>query len=206
MPPTPVETIPPVETGFDPLAFWIKYRRVIMMFLALFVIALSIAAIAQYLQHRKRTASQALFARAQGAEDYQKVIAEYPDTPVAGNARLLLADKQRGEGKLDEAAATLRTFTEKQPEHPLISGAWTSLAATLEAQSKPEEALGIYQRVTTQFPNTFSVPVALMAQGRLLHVQTKTEEAKRIYEQVMTRFPESQFAAEAERELRLLKK
>jgi len=204
--PPPVEALPPVETGFDPLVFWIKYRRLIVMFVALFVIALLIAAIAQYLQHRKKTASQELFARAQGTEDYRKVIAEFPDMPVAGNARLLLADKLRAEGKLDEAAAELRTFTEKQPEHPLISGAWTSLAATLEAQNKPEEALGVYQRVATQYPNTFSVPVALMAQARILRSKEKREEAKRIFEQVMTSFPESQFAAEAERENRLLKK
>jgi len=204
--PSPVETTTPPEPGFDPLVFWIQNRSKILLFSGLLVVALATWGISEWTRLRKLTGAQQLFTAAKSADDYRKVIAEYPGTLAAGSAHLLLAEQLRKDGKLDESSALLRTFTEKYPEHSLLSGAWTSLAANQEALGKADEALATYQKVSTSYAGSFSAPVALMAQARLLKSAGKTEEAARIYEQVTTRYPDNIVAQQAAQENRQLKK
>ena len=206
MPPSPTPTTTPAETGFDPLVFWIQHRSKILLLSGLFAVALAVFATSEYIRRRTNTGAQELFAAAKTPEDFRKVMAEYSGTVAAGNAHLMLAEKLRQEGKLDESTATLRAFTEKYPKHPLLSGAWTSIAANLEAQGKMDEALSTYQKVSTAYANTFSAPAALMAQARLLEAKGKAEEARRIYEQVMTQYQENAAAQQAAQEIRRLKK
>jgi TolA-binding protein len=206
MPPSPIPTTTPAETGFDPLVFWIQHRSKILLLAGVFAVALIAFALSEYVRKRTNTSAQELFATASTPDGFRKVIAEYAGTIAAGNAHLMLAAKLREEGKLDESTATLRSFADKYPTHPLLSGAWTSIAANLEAQGKADEALSTYQKVTTSYPNTFSAPAALMAQARLLEAKGKTEEARRIYEQVMTQYQENVVAQQAAQEVRRLKK
>ncbi len=206
MPPSPTPTTTPAETGFDPLVFWIQYRSKILLLAGLFAVALTVFALSEYIRQRTNSSAQQLFGAANTADGYREVIAKYSGTISAGNAHLMLAEKLRQEGKLDESTATLRTFIEKYPKHPLLSGAWTSIAANLEAQGKADEALSTYQKVSTSYANSFSAPAALMAQARLLEVKGKTEEARRIFEQVMTQYQENAAAQQAAQEVRRLKK
>jgi TolA-binding protein len=204
--PSPTTTTPPAETGFDPLVFWIKHQSKILLFLGLFVVALGAYGISEFVRNKRNASAQALLANAHSAEDYRKVITDYSGTMPAGDAYLLLADKLRGEGKLDESSSTLHTFIEKYPEHPLISGAWTSIAANLEAQGKVDEALSTYQKVSTTYANSFSAPLALLAQARLLVQKGKVEDGRRLYEQVMAQYQTNIVSQEAQMELRKLKK
>ena len=204
---SPAETTtPPIDPGFDPLAFWIQYRSKILLFSGLLVVAVATYGISEWSRARTQAGAQQLLAGARTAEDYRQVIATYPATNAAGSAHLLLAGQLRKDGKLDESSALLRAFTEKYPGHPLFSGAWTSLAANLEAQGKADEALATYQKVSTSYANSFSTPVALMAQARLLKARGKTEEAARIYEQVIARYAENPVAQQAAQENKQLKK
>ena len=204
--PSPTTTPPPAEAGFDPLVFWIQHKKKITLLILLLIVGLGTFALSEFVRLKNNTAAQELFSKADSADGFRKVIAEYPGTVAAGNAHLMLAEKLRAEGKYDESTATLRKFLEKYPEHQLISGAWTSIAANLEAQGKVDEALSTYQKVSTAYANSFSAPAALLAQGRITAAKGKAEDARRIYEQVITQFQDniaSQIAAE---ELRKLKK
>lgn len=203
---SPAETTAAPEPGFDPLAFWIQYRTKILLFTALLIVAAASYGFSEWSRARTLAGAQQLLAVAKTADDYRKVIAEYPATNAAGNAHLLLAEQLRKEGKLDESTALLRTFTEKYPAHPLLSGGWTSLAANLEAQGKGDEALTTYQKVSTSYGSSFSAPIALMAEARLLKAKNKIEEAGRIYEQVITRYPDSILAQQATQANKQLKK
>lgn len=203
---SPTQTVPPAETGFDPLVFWIEHKNKVLLFTALFLFALGAFGISEYTRRTRDANAARLFASAKTADEFRKVIAEYPATTPAGNAHVLLAEQLRKEGKLDESSALLRTFAEKYPDHPLVSGALTSLATNLEAQGKTDEALAAYQRVSTAYASSFSAPAALMAQARLLKAKGKTDEAQRIYEQVMTQYQDNVFAQQAMRENRQLKK
>lgn len=202
----PAPTPPPADPGFDPLVFWIQHKTKIVLLGGLLVVGLATFAISEYVRIKNKTAAQELFANANSADAYRKVIAEYPGTPAGGNAQLKLAEKLREEGKFDESTATLKSFAEKHPEHQLVSGAWTSIAANLEAQGKPDEALSTYQKVSTSYANSFSAPIALLAQARLLVGQKKNAEAERLFEQVMTQFSENVAAQQAAQEIRRLKK
>jgi TolA-binding protein len=204
---SPAEPItPPIDPEFDPLAFWIQHRTKILLFTGIFLVAVASYGVAEWTRGKTLAGAQRLLGSAKTADDYRKLIAEYPTTNAAGNAHLFLAEQLRKEGKLDEASALLRTFPDKYPEHPLLSGAWTSLAANLEAQGKADEALATYQKVSTSYGASFSAPIALMAQARLLKANGKTEEAGRIYEQVIARFADNIVAQQATYENRQLKK
>jgi TolA-binding protein len=204
--PSPATTPSPADTGFDPLVFWIQHKNKIVLLAGLFAFALAAFVISEYWGTHRNASAQELYAAASSGDGFRKVIAEYPGTVAAGNAHLMLAEKLREEGKLDESTATLRTFVEKYPEHPLLSGAWTSIAANLEAQGKTDEALSTYQKVSTGYANTFSAPVALLAQARLLAARGKNDEARRLYEQVMTQYQDNMAAQQAAQEIRRLKK
>lgn len=203
---SPVEITTPPETGFDPLVFWIQYRTKILLFAGLLVVGMAVFGISEWSRLRQFEGARQLLAGAKTADDYRKVIAEYPATAAAGDAFLLLAEQLRKDGKLDESSAQLRTFTEKFPQHPLISGAWTSLATNLEAEGKADDALAMYQKVSTSYATSFSTPVALLAQARLLKAKGKTDEARLIYEQVTTRYPDNIVSQMAAQEIKQLKK
>ena len=204
---SPTETAPVVtDNEFDPLEFWIRHKGRIVLYGSLLIAALAIYGLYEAIHRHSVQAAEAAYASAASAEDFRKVIAAHPGSIIAGNARLMLADKLRAEGKLDEAVATLREFIAKNGEHALLSGAHTSLAATLEMQGKLDEALVGYQKVTASFPASFSAPAALVAQGRIFKAQGKAEEARRAFENVQAQFGESLFASEAARELQGLKK
>jgi len=203
---SPTTTTPPPDTGFDPVVFWIAHKGKILLFTGLFIVALAAYAISEVVNNKRTAAAETAFANAHTADDYRKLIADYSGTTPAGSSYLLLADRQRAEGKFDESSATLHTFLEKYPQHPLVSGAWTSIAANLEAQGKADEALTAYQKVSTTYANSFSAPLALNAQARLLAQKGKKEEARRIYEQIMAQYQDNYIAQLAAEELRKLKK
>jgi len=204
--PSPATTTPPADTGFDPLVFWINHKNKILLLTGLLAVALAVGGIAEYVRTKNNAAAQELFAKADSAEGFRKVISEYSGSNSAASAYLMLAQKLREEGKFDESTKELRTFIEKNPEHQLISGAWTSIAANQEAQGKPDEALATYQKVSTAYANSFSAPTALLAQARIMAAKGKTEDARRLYEQVMTQYRENFASQQAAQEIRRLKK
>jgi TolA-binding protein len=204
--PTPADTKPSVEEEFDLLAFWLQYKNQILLLLGLLVFGLVAYATFELVQHRGRESAARDLANAKIAEDFRRVASGHEGQPAAGDALLLLADKLRKDGKLDESSAALREFIDKYPNHPLVSGAWMSLGVNLELQEKADEALANYQRIVASYPTSFSAPGALMAQARILKAKGKTEEAKRAYENVIAQFPENVHRRLAEIELQQLKK
>jgi TolA-binding protein len=204
--PSPTPSAPAADTGFDPVVFWFQHKSKILLLAGVFVVALGGYAISELVHNKRDAAAEKTLTNAKSADDYRKVISSYSGTMPAGDAYLLLAEKLRAEGKLDESSTNLHAFIDKYPEHPLISGAWTSLATNLELQGKADEALALYQKVSTNYANTFSAPLALLAQARILGAKGKIEDARRIYEQVMAQYQDNIASQQASMELRKLKK
>ena len=204
--PSSTETKPTVEEEFDMLAFWIQHKSKVVLFIGFLVVGLLVFAIFQYTQYKGRESAARDFANAKTVEDWRRVAASHPSSPVAGNALLLVADKLREEKKFDESTAVLKDIVAKYPDHPLISGAWMSLAVNLEAQEKVDEALADYQKVVASYPTSFSAPSALIAQARIYKGKGKTDEAKRAYEAVIAQYPDNIMARVAMQENGRLKK
>jgi TolA-binding protein len=192
--------------GFDPIAFWIEHKSKVLLYGGLLVAALAGCGFYEISAERAQAEARRVFAEAKSADDFRKVVQQFPKTVVAGDARLILAGQLREEKKYDEALAILRAFVADSQQHPLISSAWLSLGETLEASGKADEALDIYQQTATKFPDSYAAPMSMTSRAKLLQSQGKIEEAKRTYESVMSQYPESIFSQEAKRDLQFLKK
>jgi len=193
-----------VDTEFDPFEFWDRNKGRILLFGALLVIALGLFITYRIISHRTQVESQRLFAQAETAEGYEKVLALYPASQSAAKASLLLAAEQRQNGKFDDAQATLNRFLSQFPEHPLVAGAWLSLAETDAAAGRTEAALAGYQKIVSQFPKSYAAPLAQIGSASLLKAQGKTAEARQAYETLMSQFPESIYSRQAQQELQFL--
>jgi len=200
-------TVPPpsYDAALETRVFWERFKTEIIA--ALIIVMLAIIGFGAYRFYidRKAAAASALLASAKSADAYQQVIADYPNTPAAADAYLLLAEAQRKEKKFTEANATLQVFIDKNPNHELVSTAKMAMAANLESMGKNDEALSIYQQIASIYPNSFNAPLALLSQVYLLKSKNQTEEARRVCETILTRHRESFWAGEAAQELRLLK-
>jgi tetratricopeptide (TPR) repeat protein len=200
-------TVPPpsYDAALETRVFWDRFKSQIIA--ALIIVSLAIIGFGGYRFYidRNAAAASAMLASAKSAGAYQQVIANYPNTPAAADAYLLLGEAQRKEEKFADANTTLQVFINKNPDHELVSTAKMAMAANLESMGKNDEALSMYQQIASTYPNSFNAPLALLSQVYLLKPKKQTEEARRLCETILTRYRESFWAGEAAQELRLLK-
>lgn len=185
------------DHGFDPLAFWIQYRGAIRATVALLLVAMVVYAVTEWSGYQKRQAAAEAFAVVKTPEELAKFTRDHAGMPLAGNATMLLAGKQREEGKIEESVKTLNAFLKDYPKHPMLGAAHLALASILEQQGKQDEALAAYRRLTATDPRGMAAPVALLRSARIYKLQNKNEEAKAMYESLQSQFPKSSFANEA---------
>ena len=206
--PTPTETTPDVVPphGFDPMQFWLENKSKVLLFAGLLVVALMAYAAYEVSNDHAQAEARRAFAEAKSEDDYRNVARQFSKSVVAGDARLLLAGRQREAKKYDESVATLRGFIADSPKHPLLSSAWLALGETLSAGGKTTEALDTFQQTATKFPDSYAAPLSMVARAKLLKSLGKMDEAKRAYESVISQFPESILSREAMREMQLMKK
>src|SRR5207244_12003156 len=105
-------TVPPPsrDVALETRFFWERFKNPIVP--AAIVVLLAATAFTGYRfysDRRAATASAAL-ASANTAQEYEQVIARYPNTSAAADAYILLAQAQRKERKFTEANKTLETF------------------------------------------------------------------------------------------------
>ncbi len=200
-------TVPPPsrDAALETRVFWEKFKVEIAAVLLIALLAIIGFGVYRFYSDRRNSAASALLGSARSTEDYQQVIARYPDTPAGADAYLLLAQAQRDEKKFADANATLEIFIAKNPDHEFVATARMAMAANLESLAKTDEALSMYQKIAATYPKNFNAPLALFSQVHILKMKNQTEEARRICEKVLTDYRESFWAGEAARELRLLK-
>ena len=190
-----------IETRF----FWERFKKQITA--ALLIVLLAVVAFTGYrfYSDRRVAAASASLASARSAQEYQRVIDGYPNTPAAADAYLLLAEAQRNEKKFAEANKTLETFIAKYPQHEFVSTAKMAMAANLESMGKADEALVMYQQIASTYPASFNAPMALLSQVYILKAKNRNDDARRICETILTQYRTSFFAGEAMQQLRILK-
>jgi predicted negative regulator of RcsB-dependent stress response len=199
--PTLTSTDPVIETQ----VFWDRHKKEV--YVALVIAFLAVVAWGGYrLYSDRRDATAAtLLTTAKTAADFQKVIAQYPNTAAGESACLFLAEEQRKEKKFSEANVTLQSFVDKNSQHEMKGTARMAMAANLESLGKPDEALSVYQRLAADDPQGFIAPIAMISEVHILKDKNQIEEARRVCEAIMTKYRDSLVTAEATRQLRLLK-
>jgi predicted negative regulator of RcsB-dependent stress response len=201
----PTALPPSRDAALETRVFWERFKyQIIAALLILLIGVVGFTGYRFYSDRRAATAS-ALLASAKSPQDYEQLIARYPDTPAGADAHLLIAEAQRRERKFAEANATLQAFITRNPNHQLASTARMAMAANLESMGKSDEALSIYQQIASSYPNSFNAPLALLSQVYLLKAKNRPDEARRICETILTQYRTSFWAGEAFQELRLLK-
>ncbi len=215
----PAAAPPSRDPALEARVFWWRFRKEIVAIIIVALLALICFGAYQLYASRRASAAASLLANAKDVPDYKQVIAQYPNTPAAASAYLLVAEKQREEKQFAEANATLRLFLDKYPNHELAPTAEMAIAANLEAIGQSDEALSTYQHVAAKYPQNFNAPLALISEIPLLKAKNRMDEARRICEDVLMKYRmpgderagprddrmESFWVSEAIRQLRLLK-
>ncbi len=200
----PVSPAGPDLLLLESTLFWSKYRLPIIAACA--VLALALLGTEYYRIHQEKTlrlASAQLDAAKTPAE-YQSVITQFPHTPAAANAFLLLGDSQVQAKKYQDAMNTFRDFAEQYPKHSLAPAALIGAAGAAESAGKPDVARSLYERVASTYPASYAAPLARLNEAGMLKGERKLDEARRIYENIIAANPDSDAAHQATDELRFI--
>jgi len=201
----PMPTLSPSDPVLESQLLWDRYKKEVLAVLVLTLLTVAAwGGYRLYSDRRDATAADAL-AAAKTTADFQRVIAQYKDTPAGGSAYLFLAEEQRKDKKLEEANATLQSFVDKNPRHQLKGAARMAIAANLESLGKPDEALTAYQRLAADDPQSFAAPVAMISEVHIFKEKNQIDEARRVCEAVLTQYRDSLVAGEATRQLGLIR-
>jgi len=146
----------------------------------------------------------AALSKAETVTDLQAVAKTHPDSPAAGSAQILLADKQWESGDQDAAIETLRSFLAAHPAHPGVASARASLASRLAQQGKTGDAEPLFLQVANDAGSRFLAPYALVALGDIKKTAGKTDEAGELYKRAQDEFTGSPFANSAAQHAKLL--
>lgn len=169
--------------------FWEAHWKKFVAVLVVVVFAILAAGGWAYFRSSQRSSAAALYAEASTLDAWRGVVAQYPDSLVAGNAQIRVAKELRSEGKLDEAASELQLFVSSQPGHPLAGAAWLTLGEIRQLQSNTDGSLEAYRTASGRYQQSYAAPLALLAEARLLAAQGKGGEARAILESIGTSYP-----------------
>jgi tetratricopeptide (TPR) repeat protein len=201
----PTAPPPSRDVALETRFFWERFKKPIIG-AAIFVLLAGIAFTGyRFYSDRRAAAASAALASANTAQEYEKIMARYANTPAAADAYILLAEAQRKERKFAEANQTLETFIAKYPKHELESTAKMAIAGNLDSMGKTVEALAMYQQIASAYPNSYAAPLAMLSQVYILKAKNRNDDARRICETMLTQYRTSFWAGEAMQQLRLLK-
>jgi predicted negative regulator of RcsB-dependent stress response len=184
--------------------FWELHGKKILAAVALVIVGIAVWGIWQFIQANRRSAAEAAFASASTAEEYRSLVESHRGTVVAGNARLLLAQQLRSEGKPDEAIALLQELVDRESDHALVSGAALGIAETLAAAGRHDEAVSKYDLVATRYGNTYAASLAAVGKIKSLIALGRIEDARRLGEDFRLANSQSIVAMEVDQILQTL--
>jgi len=147
----------------------------------------------------------ALLANASTMEQLQTVISRYPQSDAAASALLLLAEKQRHVGRLNESSVTYKKFLSGFRKHSLAPAAALGIAENTLVSGYLPAGIADLQALATKYPTSFVAPFSLYAQAELLTIQVgRIPEARALLQNLTMKFPDSVFSCYSARLLFLL--
>ncbi len=193
--------IDPLLEMTDSDAFWHEHWRKFVWGLVVVVVLILATGAWMFRASHVRNSAEALYSDASGPDGWNAVVARYPGSLSAGNARLRIASSLRSAGKLDEAAAELEKLVAGQKDYPLAGAVWLTLGEIRQLQGKNESALDAYRTASSGRSGSYAAPLALLAEAGLLMGDGKDGQAKAVLESIGTLYPETPAAMMASGEL-----
>lgn len=189
------------DSALDNELFWEKNKSRFFTAAAILLLAV-VATIAWFVKtSQANNQAQILLAEATGIEAYQALIAKYPSSIPAANARLRIAALLRDAGKWDDATVAFRAFLKDFPQHELAGGALLGIGQNQDAAGDTKSAIATYQQVVTQYPQSYAAPYAAYSEAEIYLRSFQREEARRSYNMIGSQFPQSPVARMAASQL-----
>jgi tetratricopeptide (TPR) repeat protein len=212
-----------VETLNSKEAFFLKYKKAIIIAVAALVVIIGGYALLKnlYLQPREDTAStelakcQELFANEQyadalngnknGVPGFLKVASEYSSTKAGNLANLYAGLCYANLQKWQEAATAIENYSsgDDQMVSPAAMAALGNVYAHLKNYDKAVDCLKkAASMADAKAPNGLSMaetPYFLLQAGEILEAQNKKDEALKIYQDIKTKYVNSAVSVEVEK-------
>ena len=212
-----------VETLNNKEAFFLKYKKAIIIAVAALVVIIGGYALLKnlYLQPREDTAStelakcQELFANEQyadalngnknGVPGFLKVASEYSSTKAGNLANLYAGLCYANLQKWQEAATSIESYSsgDDQMVSPAAMAALGNVYAHLKNYDKAVDCLKkAASMADAKAPNGLSMaetPYFLLQAGEILEAQNKKDEALKIYQDIKTKYVNSAVSVEVEK-------
>lgn len=148
--------------------FWEEHHQKLLVAALASVLLLLLTAGVFFWNHAQTMAAEALFFGATDKSSWEKVVARYPRSLVAGNALLLIAQAAAQEQQYEAAKETYQRFLEHFPHHPLAINALLGKAMNDDAMGNFQAAIDEFQQAATAYASSYGAPLALMMEARLL--------------------------------------
>ena len=145
------------------------------------------------------TEAQLLLAQGnyRAATDLAQSILADPQGVDEASALRVYADALSGQGRRDDAVATLRQLADHYPDDPAAPAALFRAASLLWNSNRDDEALSLFEKYLQRYPHAENAPDALYAIGRIDHAGGRDSEGLQRFDEVVQRYPDSKIASEA---------
>ncbi|MGJ8677306.1 MAG: tetratricopeptide repeat protein [Akkermansiaceae bacterium] len=158
-----------------------KHQPKLVIFAILVALGILGYVVKHGLDEAKAEEAGAALAAASNSEEYQEVIAQWPNSNAASTAQILLANSQWPDAK-DDSISNLEDFIDSNPAHPAVASAKVSLGLKLINLGKTDEATEILAEVADSDTNTYITSLARVSLGDIAKESGDTEKAKIWYE------------------------
>ncbi|MCP4849489.1 MAG: tetratricopeptide repeat protein [Verrucomicrobiaceae bacterium] len=188
--------LPPPQPENSVEEFLEKHGKKTGLLVILLVIA---AAVGFFMKAQQKTylkESGESFASAQTTEELRAVINEYPKSVAAGNAQLLLADRQLTNGQIEEAKISLTQFVKDQKDTPLYFNGLFALGTVHEKLGDLDAAKKTYQEIINAGDKASTAAAAALRMADIIHGKGDLEDALKAYDTVAQKFPGNVFMEE----------
>lgn len=196
---TSVQTGTPVETPTSEWKSWVISAGIAAVILLVIVV---------YRTHKASSSETAsrMLGEARNIEALKAVVNQYPRTPAAQVASLLVAKSQYDGGDYGTASASYNDFLTRHPKHTLAPVAELGKLHCLEAMGQTTEALNGYTTFSTKHPTHYLAPLALFGKARCLEQAGRIDEAKIVYEDFLASHPKSEWKDDVEEYLKQIER
>jgi len=123
--------------------------------------------------------------------EYDALIAAYPDSPLAGGAWLEKARSLAAQGRTDDAGEVLAAFVEAYPDHELAPEALWRMARQHENSAAWAEAASAYRRLQQNYPTSERAAESLFRAGLSHFRLSDYEAAVEVWRQFVTGYPDA---------------
>ena len=105
-------------------------------------------------------------------------------------------------GRTDDALKALGDFLDDNSDSYAAPMARAAMAHAYEIKGEADKALAIYDELARAESSTYPAAAALADKARCLESLNRKDEARKAYEQIVREFPDSDFARDAQDELK----